>query len=478
LRPVLARDEPIQISVDQIPEVAFVHRTDGQLIEINEVACERLGYAAEELVDTPLRRILACDLGALQMNRLLGRLLRRDGSSFPVEVSTLALDGERCDVRVSVARDVSSQRAAELQLDAERHFRELALKLSVGLLSSDGDVAHAALDALHELADLFDVDIAALTRVSKGDWHVEPLYTWARDERIAEQLRQLVIDATAPHLAGCLLREGSYAVDANEWPEAWHESRVVRDAEIQSSLYVMIEDAASSIVFVSVDTVGRRAVWPDHAVPRLQLVGKMLLDGIERRNARQMLRAALDGMTHAFSRATEARDPFTAGHQSNVSRLAVAIAEELDLPMDAREELRIAALLHDIGKLSIPMEILSKPGPLSVLERRLVEEHCTIGYEVLSAVSLPGDLAEIVHQHHERMDGSGYPRGLSGQSILKKAQILAVADVVEAMSSHRPYRPARERDAVMEELQSGRGRLYDAGVVDACLRVLARVEAK
>jgi len=169
--------------------------------------------------------------------------------------------------------------------------------------------------------------------------------------------------------------------------------------------------------------------------------------------------------------AVEVRDPYTAGHQIRSADLARAIATELGLPQEKIEGLRMAGSTHDIGKLSIPAEILSKPTKLSEIEFSLIKAHAQRGFEMLKDVESPWPLAEIVHQHHERMDGSGYPRNLKGDDILIEARILAVADTVEAMASHRPYRPGLGINTALNEIEKNRGIYYDVAVVEACLRL-------
>ncbi len=169
----------------------------------------------------------------------------------------------------------------------------------------------------------------------------------------------------------------------------------------------------------------------------------------------------------ALSSVTEHRDPYTAGHQQRVAAICVAIARRMGLSSNQTRGLQVAALLHDVGKVSVPIEILSNPGPLSVVQRMLVEGHVATGHEILRPISFPWPVAEIVLQHHERLDGSGYPAGLRGDAIILEARILAVADTVEAMTSHRPYRAALGLDVAVEELVSHRGVLYDDAVVDA-----------
>ncbi len=191
------------------------------------------------------------------------------------------------------------------------------------------------------------------------------------------------------------------------------------------------------------------------------------------RVASQELQAALDGTIRSLGATIELRDPYTAGHQRLVTELACAIAEKLGLEPDRIRGLQVAALAHDIGKISIPAEILSKPTRLNETEFSLIKEHPEAGSLILQDIAFPWPVAEIVRQHHERFDGSGYPRGLCGDRILLEARILAVADAVEAMAAHRPYRPALGIDAALREIQREAGTAYDPDVVVACCGLLA-----
>ena len=184
------------------------------------------------------------------------------------------------------------------------------------------------------------------------------------------------------------------------------------------------------------------------------------------------LKNTLDGVIKAMGKIVEARDPYTAGHQERVAKLAYSIAGELNLSPDQINGIQLAGIVHDIGKICIPAEILNKPSKLSDLEFRLVKSHTDVGYEILKTIDFPYPIADIVHQHHERLNGSGYPDGLKCEKICLEAKILAVADVVEAMASHRPYRAALGLDAALEEIEKNKGILYDHEVVDACARLL------
>ena len=213
---------------------------------------------------------------------------------------------------------------------------------------------------------------------------------------------------------------------------------------------------------------------PDHHV---------IWDGIEiditdRKKAEEDLqqsfmktRQVLGATIHAIAATVETRDPYTAGHQRRVSDLARTIATEMNLPRDQIDGLRLAGTIHDLGKISVPAEILSKPTKLTDIEFSLIKTHSQSGYDILKDIEFPWPIARMVLEHHERMDGSGYPEGLTGEQLLIESRILSVADVVESMASHRPYRPALGLDAALEEINKNKGILYDPEVADACLRL-------
>ncbi|MEA2086905.1 MAG: HD domain-containing protein [Candidatus Caldatribacteriota bacterium] len=199
---------------------------------------------------------------------------------------------------------------------------------------------------------------------------------------------------------------------------------------------------------------------------------------IELKKSYKKLQKTMDASIDTVSKIIEAKDSYTSGHQHKVCQLAVRIAREMKLPQDKIEGIRVASLIHDIGKIGLSTEILSKPTKLNDIEFSLIKAHSQIGYDILKSVEFPWPVAEIVLQHHERVNGSGYPRGLKGDEILIEAKVIAVADVVEAMSSHRPYRPALGIDAALEEISKNKGILYDPEVVDACLKLFKEKKFK
>jgi len=226
--------------------------------------------------------------------------------------------------------------------------------------------------------------------------------------------------------------------------------------------------------------VETRDIWPRLIVFCLLVIfaSHVQYTAKKQREADEKLQETLDRLKQAIATtiealesAVESRDPYTAGHQSRTANLACAIAEEMRLSKDKIEGIHMAGIIHDIGKLSIPAEILTKPSKLTKLEYSLIKEHAQNGFDMLKHIESPWPLAKIVNQHHERINGSGYPGNLKGDDILIEARILAVSDVVEAMASHRPYRAALGIEEALKEIEKNKGILYDTAVADACLRL-------
>jgi putative nucleotidyltransferase with HDIG domain len=196
--------------------------------------------------------------------------------------------------------------------------------------------------------------------------------------------------------------------------------------------------------------------------------GLEALRAADQRNAAEQRAADYSARLAALATTIEKRDPYTAGHQRRVAHLAVEIGRRLGLSEQQVEGLMMGGLVHDVGKIYVPSEILNRPGMLSSYEMEVIRAHPDVGREIIAGIDFPWPVADMVHNHHERLDGSGYPRGLKGDAIDLAARILAVADVVEAMSSHRPHRPSRGIDAALQEIRAHAGTRYDLRVVDAC----------
>lgn len=222
---------------------------------------------------------------------------------------------------------------------------------------------------------------------------------------------------------------------------------------------------------VSVGIVRDISGTPEYFVTYLQNITDRVEAETSLNQSYQKLNRALYASVQALGYAIEQRDPYTSGHQQRIADLAVAIAQSLKLSVETIEGIRISSLIHDIGKISIPFDLLSKPTKLTDLEMSLIKLHVEHGVEIIGKIQFPWPVADIILQHHERMNGSGYPRGITGEQMLIEAKIIAVADVVEAMSSHRPYRPALGIEAALDEISKYRSVLYDASVVDVCVEL-------
>jgi putative two-component system response regulator len=216
---------------------------------------------------------------------------------------------------------------------------------------------------------------------------------------------------------------------------------------------------------------------------RLARLGSAVVAAIERAGAQarqlagaERMKAALAATVNAIMRTLEKRDPYTAGHQFRVAGIAVAIARRMGLADSQLDGLRMGASLHDVGKVYVPSEILNRPGDLTTAEFALIKAHPEIGYDIVKDIDFPWPVARMLFEHHERLDGSGYPKGLRGEEILLEARIIAVADVFESMTSHRPYRPSLGRDVALAEIAAKRGTQFDPRVVDAFLEVAAAGE--
>ena len=287
--------------------------------------------------------------------------------------------------------------------------------------------------------------------------------------------------------SGTAIRTGSVQIErdflTNPALAPWREA--ARERGYRSSIALPLKSSAGTLGVLTIYAAERNA-FDEAEVELLQELAEDLAFGIETLRTRaerdhithehlhhaENLRQSLEDSIKAVAGTVEMRDPYTAGHQRRVGELVVAISWELGLPAERIRGLELAASIHDLGKISVPAEILSKPTTLTNIEFMLIKNHAQAGYDILKDIKYPWPIATMVLQHHERLDGSGYPQGLKGDQILFESRIMAVADVVEAMASHRPYRAAVGIDAALKEIERGRDTLYDAAVVDACLKLL------
>jgi PAS domain S-box-containing protein/putative nucleotidyltransferase with HDIG domain len=289
---------------------------------------------------------------------------------------------------------------------------------------------------------------------------------------VDRQFRKLRVNEALAKMAGLPIEDQIGRPAAEITPDLWPQLEPVYRLVLSTGKPVLdVEFTRANAAVQGGSSHCLSSFYPVRVDTEVVGVGVVVVDITERRRVEGLLAANLDALVHTIATTVEVRDPYTAGHQTRVARLAAAIAEELGLGAFEVQGIATAAGIHDIGKVGVPAEILSKPGRLSPAEFEIIKQHSQQGHDIVARIAFPWPVAQMILQHHERLDGSGYPGGLSGDQILAGACIIAVADVVEAMSSHRPYRPAIGTEAALAEIELQRGKQLDDDAVNACTRV-------
>jgi len=418
----------------------YVHDLETlQFLAVNDAAVAQYGYPRDEFLAMTLNDIrLPEDVpGLIERLKVLPEGVqnvgirhhrKKGGSIIEVEITSNTIDFAGNRARIVLAHDVTARRRAERQLlESEARFRGLVEQSIAGIyIIQDGKFAYVN----PRFAEI------------RGYASPDELIGRSNLSVVAEQARDLVAENIRKLLVG----------------------------EVQTLSYTftaLCKDGST----IDVGVHGAHAIYQG----RPAVIG-MMQDISEKKRAEEQIQRYINELQVAFmstvdvaTTLTEMRDPYTTGHERRVAEIAVAIGLELGFDTTRLEGLRVAGHLHDIGKITVPAEILSKPGKLNAIEYKMIRGHPQASYDVLKAVKWPWPVAEIAWQHHERIDGSGYPQGLKGQAILLEARILAVSDVIEAMASHRPYRPGLGIEAALAEIADGRGTRYDPDVVDVCL---------
>jgi PAS domain S-box-containing protein/putative nucleotidyltransferase with HDIG domain len=476
--------------------IAFESAT-GILIDANPAAEKLFGYAREELLGSHIamlhpeaeRERIKAEF--LRDNQEPGihtgfYLQRKDGQCLPVKIlswKSLVL-GDRF-VTICVYIDISYQVEQEHRLSTQNWALSAyaGAALALGRAETVAELKQSICEAItkesvYALAwigiaeDGPEKKIRIAAAAGSGIEYMEGLQVnWSEDDPVGR----------GP--TGICIRTGTVKIledsETSEFFAPWRER--ARQAGIRSSASIPFCINGERRGALMVYSVHPNAFEPA-AIEVFQHLAGQIGHGIHALEQAQLLRAeqmrlekmqkqlsdALSAMVSPIITAMEMRDPYTSGHQSRVAEIAVAIGRELGWPEERLQGLRLASLVHDIGKISTPAEILTKPGRLTSTERMLINEHPEAGYAILKDVPFVWPIAEMVRQHHEKLDGSGYPFGLKGDAILPEAKVLAVADIVEAMASDRPYRRAIDLDRVLEEIEEQAGGLLDAEVVRAC----------
>jgi len=447
---------------------------EGRFIECNRAFEELLGYTTDELRALTYQELTPERWHALEERIVRERIvkhgysgvyekeyIRKNGTVFPVELTSyLRTDGEGNPIGMwGLARDISERVAAEEALEeSQARYQSLFENSPISLWQEDYSQTKAALEQLkrdgvedleaylYAHPEVVDQCLSQVRVVDVNRATVE-LHAASSKEELLGHLSEVIPPEARERFIEQLLAiaDGKTSYEGSSSDRRLDGSRM--EANVRWIAAPGYEESLARVLVSKVDITARV-----HAEADLQ--------------------AALDGTVRAIGLTTEMRDPYTAGHQRRATDLAVAIALELGLDVDAIDGLRAAGLMHDIGKLAVPAEILSKPSALTEVEMSLIRAHPASAYDILKTVRFPWPVADIVLQHHERLDGSGYPQGLKGDEIRLEAKILCVADVIEAMASHRPYRAALGIDAALEEIETHRGTRYDEAIVDACLRIV------
>lgn len=366
----------------------------------------------------------------------------------------------------AIARDITGLKQSELTL---RRLNRALKTLSSGnetLIRANSE-AELLERMCRVVVDVGGYRLAWIAYI-EADGGIRPK-AWAGDEDDFRQLCGAGDKTSGAHdRAAAAMRSGTVQVD--------HDSS--DRPGCRSSLVLPLPDGSDMLGALVIYSADANAFDADE-VALLKEMAQDLVYGIRSLRARaeqekffHRLQASMESTILALASTVEMRDPYTAGHQRRVAELAQAVARELGWGEEHVQALYLAGLVHDIGKIAIPAEILSKPGRLSMVELNLVRTHVDAGFNILKNIEFPWPIAEIVHQHHERLDGTGYPAGLAGEAIRPAARVLAVCDVVEAMTMHRPYRPGLGLDVALAEVEAGKGTAYDPACVDACCRLL------
>jgi PAS domain S-box-containing protein len=439
-------EERFRSYLEYAPDGVYMSDVKGNFLYGNRKCEEIIGYRREELIGKNFLELNILSENSLNKAAQLlqanieGKstgpdeieLISKEGCPIPVEINTSVVQLMGQGIVLAFVRDITDRKQAEGKLlESEGKYRNILESIEDGY---------------------FEVDVAGNL-------------TFFNDSVCR------MVGNTSAEMMGINYRQYTDKENSRILYQAFNETFRTGEPSKGVGYEIIRKDGAklyaeSSVSLIrntSGQPIGFRGIMRN--ITERKHAEKQLQDTLE------SLRKAVGTTIRVLTSTVETRDPYTAGHQTRSADLARAIGTEMELPQEKIESIRIAGSIHDIGKLSIPAEILSKPTKLSEIEFSLIKEHARKGYEMLKDVESPWPLAEIVYQHHERMDGSGYPRNLKRGEILIEARILAVADVVEAMASHRPYRPGFGIDTALNEIEKNRGIFYDDDVADACLRL-------
>lgn len=472
---------------------------EGVITDWNRAAGELYGYSWKEvsgqsvtmLIPPEDREDVAARIRKMRAGEIIrhdeGVSVRKDGSRFAFSLTLSHItDARGVPIGVSaIVRDISAQKAAEIGLER--------LNRALKMLSRANEVLVRATSEPSLLKEMCTVIIErggyrmSWIGIPRDDSAktVEPVAWEGEDEGYLQNVNfSWADDDYGQGIAGLAIKTGKMQINrklsTDERMAPWESA--AQQHGFVSSIALPLKDASAVIAVLMINAAQADAFNAEECELLEQLAADLafglcaLRSRVATEAAEHRRRESLQATVAAIASTVEIRDPYTAGHQRRVAELAVAIADEMGLPEERRQGLYLAAVIHDVGKISVPFEILNKPGKLSPWEFEIIKTHVTSGYDIVKGIDFPWPIAQIVLQHHERLDGSGYPNGIKGDDIQIEARILAVADTVDAIMSHRPYRPALGPEAALAEIRRGMGRIYDTAVVEACLAVVSRAD--
>lgn len=485
-----------------------------QYIDVNKTACRTLGYTRDELLSMNVREV-DIEISDSKLQKLLQVLKdeksaifksahrRKDGSLFPVEIGiSLAVQGDK-EYTVAVVRDITERQQSDDMIHrtnralktlsagnmalVQAHSEEELLKSVTEVIVKEGGYSFAVVDYAQDDTEktitpmawsglegqdcpclkTIDTSLPRTCSDIKGEYRLIKGLSWSETSKNQMPVSK-VIRTASPQITHDIAKESEF--------KAWRDAAL--DWGFNASIAFPLMKGEQVFGALHIYASDTNAFKDEEEVRLLEELTNDLAYGIlslrtrvSHEHQEMILRESLEQSIQTIAATVESRDPYTAGHQRRVSELATAIAQEMGLSEDQVNGIHLAAIIHDLGKIHIPAEILSKPGKLTNIEFMLIQTHPQSGYDILKNVKFPWPIADIIVQHHEKIDGSGYPYGLKDHQILLEAKIISVADVVEAISAHRPYRAALGIEVALDEIKKNSGITYDASVVDACVKL-------